>query len=113
LTVWPPQVCSKVFTKPVIALAWAVEPLALSACLPPQVTPDACGVDPPELSSLPHALNRSAPAAIRPTAAARRWNLTEILRLVLVPGRRSGVLDSWADTGCIDRSGGYGGRVDE
>ncbi|GLZ51116.1 hypothetical protein Acsp07_07330 [Actinomycetospora sp. NBRC 106378] len=58
--------------------------------MPPQVTPVACCVEPPELLSLPHALNRSAPAAIMPIAAARRWNLTEISRLVHRARRRDG-----------------------
>jgi hypothetical protein len=56
-----------------MAFAWADDPLDRSAGWPPHVTPWAAWTPPePALSSLPHAANRSAPAAIMPIAAARR-----------------------------------------
>jgi hypothetical protein len=68
-------------TKRVIALAWAVEPLALSVCLPPQLTfavalPDELGAL--VFLSLPHPESIIAPITRTPSAAPDRLSFNSI-----------------------------------
>jgi hypothetical protein len=70
-------------TKRVIALAWAVDPLALSVAFPPQVTftaDEGVVVLPPvAVLSLPHADNITAPVATTARTAPNRLIFNSIL----------------------------------
>src|SRR5271156_4803603 len=74
---WPEQTCSKALTNRVIALAWAVDPLALRVFCPPQLTFGDGGRDVLRaLLLLPHAESTSALVARTQSAALNRSNFT-------------------------------------
>src|SRR5882757_8520220 len=78
----PGQACSNAFKKRVIALAWAVEPLAFRVCLPPQATfadgVTVVALPPVALLLLPHADNMTAPVAKKLTAMPNRLSFNSI-----------------------------------
>jgi hypothetical protein len=80
LSVWPGQARSNAPTKRVIALAWAVDPLAFIAFFPPQLTwPDGVAPLPQaRVSLLPHPDTSSAPA-VRTLNATPNWLRLKLL----------------------------------